>query len=367
MKNDFPSSLRAVSICRTRVPNCIALSPINTSFGDNRGNVTKRLIEFHAAIAHGQVGLSIVGSTAVSKDGRVNYYGLLLDSEDKIANFRMLFEAIEKEGSLPAIQLMHAGRQTYPEVTESSVIAPSNIASTNFGVVPKRLKTNEIRSIVEKFADAAFRAKSAGAKLVELHGAHGYLIEQFLSPFSNNRDDEYGGNLKNRARFFCEIIKATKRKLGSDFPVICRIGVDDYAEGGICQNEYFKIAKYLVLSGADCISISAGIYGQKDKVYPTTLRNQKIRFQAASELKKMFKIPIICGGKVANLFEVEGMLESKKADVVGMARALIADPHLVKKSINHDAKSVVACNWCNECTYNFRKHERLRCSVNPYL
>lgn len=367
MRNEFKHVLKPMHICKTEVPTRIALSPINTSFGDIAGNVTARLIEFHRAIACGQVGLSIVGSTAVSRDGRVNYYGLLLDSEDRIDNFRMLFEAIEEGGSLPAIQLMHAGRQTYPDVTGSAVIAPSNIASPNFGVVPRALKVNEIRSIIDNFAEAGLRAKRAGAKLIELHGAHGYLIEQFLSPFSNKRIDEYGGSLENRTRFFCEIIKATKKKLGSDFPVICRIGVDEYEQGGIRRNESLTVAKFLVRSGADCMSISAGLYGQKDKIYPVTLRNQKIRFQAASKMKKMVQIPIICGGRVASLFEVEDILGSKQTDLVGMARALIADPHLVKKSLNHETKSIVACNWCNECAYDFRKYERLRCSVNPFL
>jgi 2,4-dienoyl-CoA reductase-like NADH-dependent reductase (Old Yellow Enzyme family) len=367
LDNEFKHILEPLHIGKTRVPNRIALSPINTSFGSITGDVTKRLIEFHRAIAHGQVGLTIIGSTAVSKDGRVNYYGLLLDSEDKIASFRMLFEAVEKEGSLPAIQLMHAGRQTFPDVTGRTVVAPSNVPSPNFSVVPKELTVDEIAAVIESFAEASIRAKRAGARLIELHGAHGYLIEQFLSPFSNKRKDEYGGSLKNRVRFFCEIIAAIKSKLGSDFPIICRIGVDEFRKGGISRKESIKVAEFLVRSGVDGISVTAGIYGEKNKIYPVKLNNQRIRFRAAMKMKELFDIPIICGGRIANLYEAETILKSGQADMVGMARALIADPNLVRKSVNREKESIVNCNWCNECIYDFRKHQRLKCSLNPFL
>jgi len=356
---------QAIIIDKVKVPNRIVLSPINSSFGDRSGNVTKRLVNFHSKIAKGQVGLSIVGSTAVSKNGRVNYNGLLLDCEEKIDNFAELFRAIEDAGSIPAIQLMHAGRQTSPEVTGLNVIAPSNIASPFFGVIPQPLEISEIEDIVGQFSKSALFAKKAGARLIELHGAHGYLIEQFLSPCSNKRHDEYGGSLENRVRFFRRIVKAVKDKLGKDFPLICRIGVDDYRRARIRREESLVIANLLEKAGADCISITAGIYGQRDKIYPIDLQHCRIRLEATKKIKQKLKIPVIYGGGITKFCEAEEILQSKQADLVGIARAIIADPEFVRKSINEE--TVTNCNRCNYCIYNFRNNETLRCSVNSNL
>lgn len=367
VKDSFRNVLQPVDIGRIVVPNRIVLSPINTSLGDKAGNVTERLLRFHRDIANGGVGLSIVGSTAISRGGRVNYFGLRLDSDNYMHSLHCLFSTIENEGSVPAIQLMHAGRQTFSYVTGTDVIAPSSVASPYFKIIPRTLKISEIRNLVKGFSNAALRAKKAGARLIELHGAHGYLIGQFLSPYSNRRNDEYGGNLTNRIRFFREIIEETKKQLGRGFPVICRISVSEFVRGGITPEESVNIAKILVESGADCISVSAGIYGQREKVYPTKLSDRKIRFNTAEKIKRTLGVPVLCGGRIANLFEAEQMLKEKKADMIAMARAIIADPNLVKKSVRGDFDSISACTWCNKCLYDFKKFQMLSCPLNPSL
>lgn len=367
MKDLFRHVFEPIDIDGVIVQNRIVLAPINTSFGDMEGNVTERLLRFHKAISNGRVGLSIVGSTAISPQGKVNYFGLRIDNDRYIHGLHRLFSTIENGGSVPAIQLMHAGRQTFSYVTGTALVAPSSLASPYFKIVPRALKISDIKDIVKDFANAALRAKKAGAKLIELHGAHGYLIGQFLSPYSNGRCDEYGGSLTNRARFFCEIIEETKKQLGRDFPIICRISVNEFVQGGITPKDSVKIAKILVDNGADCISVSAGIYGQREKIYPIKLSDQAMRFSIAEKIKKTLGVPIICGGRVANLFEAEQILKEKKVDMVAMARALIADPNLVEKSARGDFDSVSACTWCNECAYDFKKFHRLSCTVNPSL
>jgi 2,4-dienoyl-CoA reductase-like NADH-dependent reductase (Old Yellow Enzyme family) len=359
--------LEPIDIGRVTIPNRIVLSPINTSFCDRSGNVTEKLLRFHRAIAKGGVGLSIVGSTAISPEGKVNYFGLMLDTDRLVSGLSRLFSVIGNMGSVPAIQLMHAGRQTFSCVTGKDVVAPSSRASPYFKVIPRILIVPEIEHLVKEFADAASRAKKAGARLIELHGAHGYLIGQFLSPYSNKRRDEYGGSLGNRARFFCHTIEETKKQLGQSFPVICRISVSEFVRGGITPKDSMKIAKILVESGADCISVSAGIYGQKEKIYPTKLYDQKMRFNIAEKIRKIVRVPVICSGRIANLFEAEQMLRKKKADMIAMARALIADQNLVKKSLRGNPDSISACTWCNECIYDFKKFQRLSCRVNPSL
>jgi 2,4-dienoyl-CoA reductase-like NADH-dependent reductase (Old Yellow Enzyme family) len=358
-------SLQPTTIGNIIVPNRFVLSPINSSFGDESGKVTKRLIDFHRKIAEGGVGLSIVGSTSVCNSGRVNYNGLVLDCEEKIENFAGLFKAIDQSGSVPAIQLMHAGRQTYPNVTRSKVYAPSKVPSPFFHIIPQPLKPQEIEDIAKQFAKSAFLAKEAGAKIVELHGAHGYLIGQFLSPTANKRQDKYGGSLENRFRFFREILKTVKYKVGADYPVICRIGVDDYTYARVKREESVAIAALLQETGADGISVSAGIYGQTDKIYPPNLTKCKNRLMTTREMRKQIQIPVIYGGGITSFQEAERVLQSTKADMIGIARSIIADPKFVVNSINK--RPIITCNRCNYCRYNFRKYEALRCSVNPSL
>jgi 2,4-dienoyl-CoA reductase-like NADH-dependent reductase (Old Yellow Enzyme family) len=356
---------QAVTIGSVTIPNRIVLSPINTSFGDIAGKTTKRLVDFHAKIAKGRIGLSIVGSTAVNKSGKVNFKGLLLDDEERLDNFSKLFLAIENAGSIPAIQLMHAGRQTYPEVTGSKVLAPSNVPSPFFNVVPTPLEKSDIKETINDFSKSALIAKKAGAKIIELHGAHGYLIEQFLSPSANKREDEYGGKLENRVRFFVQVIKAVKSKLGRDFPIICRIGVDDYKHARIKQEESMTIASLLEEAGADCISISAGIYGQRDKIYPSSLMDCRARLRVSGRMKQKLDIPIIYGGAISRLEEAEEILDAKQADLVGFARGIVADPELIVKGKN--AETIAYCTRCNYCAYNFRNNETLRCTMNANL
>jgi 2,4-dienoyl-CoA reductase-like NADH-dependent reductase (Old Yellow Enzyme family) len=367
VEGQFKNVLRPISIGRITIQNRIALSPINTSFGDTTGKVTERLLKFHTAISEGKVGLSIAGSTAISPEGKVNYLGLTLDSDKNLDGLRQLFQAIERAGSIPAIQLMHAGRQTFSYVTGRDVVAPSSLASPYFGATPRALETSEIENIVREFATAASRARKAGAKLIELHGAHGYLIGQFLSPLSNIRNDEYGGSLPNRARFFCEIVEEAKRELGMAFPVVCRMSVSEHLQGGITPKDTLEFAKLLVESGADCISVSTGIYGQKENIYPTRLYDRRIRFETSRKIKKTLSIPVICGGRISTLFEAEKMLCAGKADMISMGRALVADPHLITKSISGEIASIQQCKWCNKCTYDFQQFQSLSCAVNPSL
>ena len=304
-----------------------------------------------------------MGSTAITKAvGSITK--VMLDSEEKIENVSELFHSIEDK-FIPTIQFMHAGKQTYPEVTGLEVVAPSNVDSPFFKVIPRPLRVNEIQDIIMQISKSALIAKKAGARLIEIHGAHGYLIEQFLSPTSNKRDDEYGGSLENRARFFIRIVKAIKNKIGSNFPIICRISVDDYRQARIKREESLVITSLLEKAGANCISISAGIYGQSEKICPVKVRNIEIRLEAAKKIKQSLKIPVIYGGGITKFYEAEKILRSRQADLIGIARAIIADPNFVKKSSNEEA--IRKCTWCNYCQYNFRNNESLRCSVNPNL
>lgn len=334
------------------VPNRIALAPINTGFATLDGMVTQRLVDFHRKVSLGGAGLNIVGSTAVSRDGRVNYNGLALYDDKFIPGLRLLFKAIAEAGGVPAIQLMHGGHQTYPAVIgqPASSAEPTNLPF--FPETPRELSREEISRIEMDFAEAALRAKGAGAEIIEIHGAHGYLVTQFLSPYSNTRSDQYGGSFGNRFRFLEEIILLTKEKIGESFPIVVRISGIEFVPGGLTLDDAIQIAKEIEKSGIDSISVSAGNYGvSPDKIYPTSESDMRERAEWASAIKRSVKIPIIGGGRVPDLLVANQFLDENKMDIVALARALIADPQLVNKTKRGEANTIVYCTWSNYCRY----------------
>jgi len=348
------------------IPNRIALAPINTGFATLEGMVTQRLVDFHQKIAGGKVGLSIVGSTAVSSEGLVNFNGLRLYDDKFASGISALFEAIEKEGSVPAIQLMHSGRQTTRQVTGMAPVAPTMLESAN-GEALEELSREGIKRIVSDFATASRRAKEAGAKLIEVHAAHGYLITQFLSAYSNNRTDEYGGSLQNRSRFLEEVILAIRREV--NLPLSVRLSVIEFVPGGLELVESCRIAKRLEQLGVAMISVSAGNYVySSERIYPTTEREMFERAQWSAAVKSGLTIPVIGGGRVADLLDAERFLTEGKMDMVAMGRPLIADPNLVAKTKRGEWSAIEFCNWTNYCRYPSPVvNSCLRCEVNRNL
>ncbi|MFC1919677.1 NADH:flavin oxidoreductase, partial [Chloroflexota bacterium] len=336
------------------IRNRIVMPPMGTSFHTEDGYVTDGTRTYYEERAKGGVGLVIVEYTYVHSSGRASIHQLSIDSDKRITRLSTLAQAIKRHGARAAIQLHHAGYNTRLSVTGQQPVAPSPVALPGMEV-PRELTTGEIQNMVALFAQAAWRAKEAGFDAVELHGAHKYLIAQFLSPASNKRCDIYGGSLENRARFLLEVIKAIKAMVGPGFPVWSRINGEEVGmQGGLGIEEVREVVVMAERAGMDAVHVS-GMPAIRGPFFPIGwgVHNAEV-------IKKGVSIPVIVVGKL-NPELAERVLEEGKADLVSMGRPLIADPELPNKMAEGRLDDIRPCIYCSICASGIGT----QCSVNP--
>lgn len=287
-------------------------------------------------------------------------------ADGQIESHRKLTERVHAAGGKIAAQIYHAGRETSSAVTGVQPVAPSAVREPSMPETPRELTIPEIHTLVEQFGDCAKRAKAAGFDAVEVHGAHGYLAGAFASPLSNKRSDEYGGTIRNRARFGMEIIRNIKEKCGKDYPVLYRISSVEYVPGGLDIEESKVIARLMEEAGADCIQCSQGVYASTHTIIPPSVFPRAGYVEHAAEMKKAVQIPVIAVGRINDVEIAESVLQSKKADLVTMARASLADPELPNKVLKGRGDEVIRCIGCLQgCIGENGKGNGIRCLVNP--
>lgn len=287
-------------------------------------------------------------------------------ADGQIESHRKLTERVHAAGGKIAAQIYHAGRETSSAVTGVQPVATSAVREPSMPETPRELTIPEIHTLVEQFGDCAKRAKAAGFDAVEVHGAHGYLAGAFASPFSNKRSDEYGGTIRNRARFGMEIIRNIKEKCGKDYPVLYRISSVEYVPGGLDIEESKVIARLMEEAGADCIHCSQGVYASTHTIIPPSVFLRAGYVEHAAEMKKAVQIPVIAVGRINDVEIAESVLQSKKADLVTMARASLADPELPNKVLKGRGDEVIRCIGClHGCIGENGKGNGIRCLVNP--
>jgi 2,4-dienoyl-CoA reductase-like NADH-dependent reductase (Old Yellow Enzyme family)/thioredoxin reductase len=351
-----------------KLKNRIVMPPMGTNFSAEGGSVTKRLKNYYVERAKGGVGLIIVEGAYVEPKGRGSVRQLAVDHNNKIPGLRELANAVRTNDAKVALQLFHGGRQSLSSVIGTQPVSASEVFCRLTRETPRALTVQEIRDVVEAFAEAARRAKEAGFDAVEIHGAHGYLINQFLSPLTNKRTDQYGGDVKGRARFLLEILERVRKKVGSGYPVLCRINGDDYIEGGITLEEAKATAKMLEAGSVDALHISGGIY---DSPVPVTTAPMALPrgnlVHLAAEIKEVVGVPVIAAGRINNPELAEEILRQGKADLVSMGRALLADPYLPRKAAAGALDEINRCTACDECINKLFFSEEIACSVNAAL
>ncbi|RLC95215.1 MAG: NADH:flavin oxidoreductase [Chloroflexi bacterium] len=371
MNNRFERLLTPGTIGKLHIKNRIVMPPMVRNYATPDGLVSKRLVDHYATIARGGVGLVIVEATNITPQGKGFYQQLGICTDGSITGLSFLAESIKEWGAKVAIQIHHAGRQTTSSVTGTEVVAPSAIPCPVQMEVPRELTTREVADLVEAHVRAVTRARAAGFDAVEIHGAHGYIVNQFLSPVTNRRTDKYGGDLEERMAFALEIIERVKEETGADFPLIFRMNGDDFVEDGLTIEDARKIAERLVAAGVDALHVTGGMYETILNPRCTSafgLSSMYVPGGAlvglAEEIKKVVSVPVITVGGISPEMGEE-ILRHGRADFIAIGRGLLVDPQLPNKLARGEVEDIRRCIRCNEgCIGRLFDQKEVRCAVN---
>ena len=352
------------SIGSLKLANRIVMPPMATNYATPEGFVTDRQIAYYVERARGGVGYITVEHTGIHQQGKASPKMLMIHSDENAEKIKNLVQAVHAAGGKIVVQINHAGRQTFSKVTGETIVGPSAVPVLPAMETPRELTIREIEDLVATFTIAAERVKNTGADGVELHMAHGYLICSFLSPFSNKRKDRYGGTIAGRARFALEVLRSVRQRVGSGFPVICRLSGDEYVAGGLNVEDTRQIAKLLEKEGADALHISACNAASGFLNHPPYYVTEGVFVHLAEAVKAQVDIPVITVGRIRNPLMADQIIADGKADLISMGRALIADPRLPQKAKEGRLAEIIPCISCNKCIQTLRM-DSVRCSVNP--
>jgi 2,4-dienoyl-CoA reductase-like NADH-dependent reductase (Old Yellow Enzyme family) len=334
---------------------------------EHGGRCSMRLIELIEKLARGDVGLIITGFAYVMPNGQALTRQLGIYDDALIPNLIRLTKRVHAAKGKIAMQIVHAGVQTVMrERKNRPAWGPSAVYDSTYQKTPKAMTQREIKETVRAFAHAADRVKRAGFDAVQLHGAHGYLVSQYLSPIRNKRTDKYGGPIENRARFLFEIYRAVRKCVGKDFPVLIKLNSKDFVRGGLNQKDALFVARQLEEMGIDAIEISGGIPAAGDlgpaRPKIRTSDQEAYFLSLAKKIKKQVSIPIILVGGIRSFKTVNHILKTGAADLVSMSRPLIREPGLIKRWKEGDRKKA-KCVSCGQCFQAARSPEGLYCML----
>jgi 2,4-dienoyl-CoA reductase-like NADH-dependent reductase (Old Yellow Enzyme family)/thioredoxin reductase len=372
--NKLEKLLEPFSIGSMKLKNRIVMPPMATGYCDEMGNVTERLKHFIEERAKGGVGLIITEMAPVDSVGSTKYTSLMVDRDERIPGLRELAKAAHKYGAKIAIQICHGGRFASIIATHKLGQSASGFSgktlwdSSSGGDVVRQLTIEEIQKIVHMFGEAARRVKEAGFDAVEIHGAHGLLVHEFLSPLVNTRTDGYGGNFEGRIRFPVEVLRAIRERVGGEFPIIYRISAEEGVEKGLTIEESKRICQVFEKEGADAIDVSSGT-ALTDPIpafppFPPMSFPRGIFLRYAEEIKKVVKIPVIAVGRINDPALGNEFLKEGKADLIGMARGLVADPEVPNKIIEESLEDIRPCIACMTCLHTLFTRRPMECLVN---
>ncbi|MFA5675537.1 MAG: FAD-dependent oxidoreductase [Christensenellales bacterium] len=305
------------------------------------------LADYHARRARGGCAMNIVEIASVHiTSSAPNIIGIY---DDKfLTGLSGLAKAIKDNGGIACIQLWHGGRQTSGKPFGGKPFAPSAITCAMIGEEPHAMTADEAAEIICAFGDAAKRAKEAGFDAVEIHGAHGYLIDSFLNPYTNKREDKYGGSPENRARFGCEVIADVRKKTGHDYTVLFRMSARENVEGGIELDDAIDAAKRYEASGIDALDVSQGCYDAMTYTVPPYFYPHMINAKNAGAIKKSTGVPMVVAGRITSPDIAEHILQKGYADFISLGRPQLADPDFVRKTAEGRAEQIVRCIACNQ-------------------
>ena len=308
------------------IRNRIVLPPMATELASEEGKVTDALVKHYKLRSRG-TGIVIVEHTFISREGRLSKNQLGIYSDELVSGLKMLAKAIRNEGATAIIQINHAGAKASSEIIGRKPVGPSSVRVPGSEEVPEELSGEEIEWIFEKFAKAANRAMEAGFDGIEIHGAHGFLLSEFLSPLTNMRTDEYGGSLENRMRLHLKVVDRVRRDI--DGLLFFRLGAADYMEGGLTLEEGVRVAIALEKHGVDVIDVSGGLCGSR----PSWAKGEEYFLNLSEAVRRKVNIPVIGVGGIRSPFFANKSIKEGKADLIAIGRAFLADPDWALKAI----------------------------------
>jgi 2,4-dienoyl-CoA reductase-like NADH-dependent reductase (Old Yellow Enzyme family) len=364
-----------VTINGMRLRNRVALPPLTTNYGSPQGLVTNEIIQFYKERSR-DVGLVIVEASAARADGRIVPGSLGLWEDGQVAGMARLADSIRKLGAAAVVQINHAGARCFPGGGAMQGASPSGFAFRP-DVVPFTMSAQQIDQMVVDFADAAVRAAEAGFDGVEIHGAHFYLISQFLSPLTNRRNDRYGGDAPARATFALEIVRTTRERLGSSFPILFRLNAVERVEGGQTLEDALAVSRILADEGVDALDVSLvaqsswrEVKSQRLLVASSALSKDQpagANFPLAVAVKEAAGLPVIAVGKLGEGDVAAESMRKLSIDIVAIGRQMIVDPHTADKILAGKSSEIIPCEECMTCFATIGRGAPMACKVNRNL
>ena len=350
---------------RLEVRNRISLPPMEKNWCDRLGTPTQRYIDYYAKRAEHGVGMMNFEATYIDARGRGNLFQLGLWHDDNIPGHRRLNKAVQAFGCRTLAELNHGGRNSNTHRTGLQPVGPSNCPSAIVGGHQLReLTVEDIRGIVQTFREGARRAVAAGYDMINIHGAHGYLITSFLSHLYNQRRDEYGGSEENRWRFLIEIYQAIREEVGPDMPVGVRLSAEEDVEGGYKIDATIRLVRHLSFLGLDFVDVSTGLYESLETLIQPMDMREGCLLPLARQIREAVSIPVISAGRINDIDMAERAVSAGDCDYVQMGRAFHADPEILSKTLDGRKDETIGCIACNKCCAELFVNRPSVCTVN---
>lgn len=360
--------LHPIRIRNLEIPNRVVMPPMGTNLGNTDGSVSEANLAYLKRRVQSGAGLIITEITSVHPDGTASPGSLCIYDNRFIPGLKRMADIAHQQGAKIALQLHHAGRESYYQLKAGRALAPSPIPSYIYRMEPREMSSEDIRTTILSFARAALRAREAGFDAVELHAAHGYLLMQFLSSHSNQRSDEYGGDLSKRARFVIECLQEVRKEVGEDFPISIRISAEEIIRNGYSIEDMQAILPDLVKAGADIIHASFGTHGSPGGITSAPVEyNPGFKVELARRVKEVVDVPVIAVGRFTDPFLANEVIAEKNADMIAFGRQHLADPNFLINARQGKANETFECLACNQGCIERLLFEQgsIRCAINP--
>lgn len=352
-------------IGKMTLKNRLVRSAMWENLATDKGYMSDRLFNLYEDLAEGGVGMIITGYAFVTPDEQPNPGMMGIYDDSFIEDYKKLTDMVHRHDSRIVMQIAYGGSQTGYQPKGREIWGPSAIPDLAFGVTPKTMTRDDIRSLVKAFGDAAVRVKAAGFDGVQIHGAHGYLLSQFLTPHYNQRNDEYGGGINNRVRIIEEVYEEIRQRVGSDYPVLIKINAEDFVENGLSFEECRFVAQRLAEMGIDALEISGGTFASGER-NPCRTKINKAEEEAyhadyAAQIAKDVEVPVMLVGGLRTPEVIERLLKDTNIEFFSLARPLLAEPDLPRRWQKGN-RARAKCISCNACLLN--SQDGVHCTLN---